>query len=100
MLRAHLFIILLSRIAFSSSVLSSVSPTFRTAKQRGQRPTHPAGPGTGQVGAGDQRVGGQRTALISPQGRTLPLARLAVGALQPRPRNIDLDRTGAGPRVR
>ena len=65
--------------------------THRAAEQRCQRPAHPACVGAGEIGAGDQRVGSQRAALIGPQRRTLPFGRPAVGGVQPGARHIDFD---------
>ena len=43
----------------------------RTAKQGTERTAHSARVGASQIGARDQRVGGQRAALISPQRMAL-----------------------------
>src|SRR5258708_10276902 len=54
-----------------------------------------------QIGARDQRVGGQRAALISPQRLALPLRRLALRGVQSGARHRDLDRPeGPGQRPR
>src|SRR6516165_5310897 len=45
----------------------------RTAKDRGERPAHPARVGSGQIGARDQRIGLLGSPLIGPQRRALPL---------------------------
>src|SRR6202158_3635586 len=57
-----------------------------------QRPTHPAGIGAGQIRARDQRIGGQRPALVGAQRLALPFRRLALGRGQPGARHRDLDR--------
>ena len=62
----------------------------RAAEQGAERPAHPARIGAGEVGAGDQRVGGERAALIGPQRLALPLRRLAIGGVQPGARHRDL----------
>src|SRR5271167_5183505 len=63
-----------------------------TAKQGGERTAHPARVGASQIGARDQRVGGQRAALISPQCPALPIRRLALQGVQSGTRHRDLDR--------
>jgi hypothetical protein len=62
------------------------------AKQGGERTAHPARVSTSQIGARDQSVGGQRTALISPQRLALPLRRLALQGVQSGARHRNLDR--------
>lgn len=63
------------------------------------RPAARVGPG--QIGAGDQSLGLPRTSLIGPQRFALPLARLAVLALDPGARHGDLGCSGrAGQRAR
>ena len=53
------------------------------------------------VAVRDQRVGGKRAPLISPQRLALPLRRLAIGDVQPGARYRDLDRSErAGQRPR
>jgi hypothetical protein len=58
----------------------------RASEQSAERAAHTARVGAGQVAAGDQRVGGQRAALVGPQRLALPLGGLAVGSLEPRAR--------------
>src|SRR5215469_7278060 len=54
-----------------------------------------------QVAAGDQRVGGQRAALIGTQRLALPLGGLAVGCVEPRARHRNRNRPeAAGQRAR
>ena len=73
----------------------------RAAKQRRERPAYPPCIGAGEIRACDQRVGGKRTPLVSPQRLALPLRRLAVGSVQPGARHGDLDRAErAGQRPR
>ena len=62
------------------------------AEQGRQRAAHPARVGAGEIGARDQRVGGQRAPLIGPQRLALPFRRLALGGVQPGARHRDLDR--------
>ena len=52
------------------------------AEQSRERPSHPAGVGSGKIGAGDQRVGLFGAPLIGRNGRILPLGRLAVRCFQ------------------
>jgi hypothetical protein len=52
-------------------------------EQRLQRPPHAARIGAGQVGAGDQRIGSERTALIGSQRLAVLLGGPAIGRLQP-----------------
>ena len=73
----------------------------RSAEQGRQRSAHPARVGAGEIAAGDQRVGGQRAALIGPQRLALPFRRLALGGVQSGARHRDLDRPeGPGQRPR
>ena len=64
----------------------------RAAKHRRERPAHPTRVGAGQIGAGNQRIGGLRAPLVSPQRLALPLRRLAVRGVEPGARHRDLDR--------
>ena len=64
----------------------------RAAKQGTERTAHPARVGASQIGARNQRVGGQRAALISPQRLALPLRRLALRGVQPSTRHRNLNR--------
>src|SRR5213080_2784520 len=50
----------------------------RAPKQGTERPAHTARVGAGQVAAGDQRIGGQRAALIGAERLAPPLGRLAA----------------------
>ena len=73
----------------------------RAAEQRRERPAYPPCVGAGEIAARDQRVGGKRAPLVSPQRLALPLRRLAVGGVQPGARHRDLDRAErAGQRPR
>jgi hypothetical protein len=47
-----------------------------------ERTAHPTRIGARKIAARNQRVGGQRAALIGPQRLALPLSRLAVGSVQ------------------
>ena len=71
----------------------------RTAEQGRERATDTARVGARQIGRCNQRVGGQRAALVSPQCLALPLCRLAISGFEPSPRNGDLGRS-EGPRQR
>ena len=62
----------------------------RAIKHSTQRATHTARIGAGKVAAGDQRIGGQRAALIGPQHLALPLGCLAVRRIQSSARNLHL----------
>ena len=57
------------------------------AEKGTQGAAYAAGVGAGEVAAGDQRVGGQRAALVGSQRLALPLRCLAVGGVQPRARH-------------
>ncbi len=58
--------------------------------RRCQSAPHPARIGAPQVGAGDQRVGSERAALISSQRLAVPLGSPPFGSLQPSARHGDL----------
>src|SRR3982074_3130318 len=51
------------------------------SEQGGQRAAHTTRVGAGEVAVGDQRVGGQRAALVGPQGPAFPFGGLALGGL-------------------
>jgi hypothetical protein len=71
------------------------------AEQRRQRSPHSPRIGAREVGAGDQRVGGERTALIGPQRLAVPLGGHAIGSLQSGARHGDLGLAkAAGQRAR
>src|SRR6266540_1070420 len=63
------------------------------AEQRLQGAAHPARVGAGQVGAGNQRIGRQRAALVGPQHLAVPLRGFAAWSVQPRAWYFDLDAT-------
>jgi Glycosyl hydrolase family 9 len=63
------------------------------AEQRLQGAAHPARVGAGQVGAGNQRIGRQRAALVGPQHLAVPLPGFAAWSVQPRAWYFDLDAT-------
>src|SRR5439155_16321125 len=71
------------------------------AEQRCQRAPHPSRIGAREIGARDQRVGGERTALISSQRLAVPLGGPAIRSLQPSARHGDLGLAeAAGQRAR
>ena len=71
------------------------------AEQRCQRTPHSPRIGARKVGAGDQRVGGERATLISSQRLAVPLGGPAIGRLQPSARHGNLGLAkAAGQRAR
>ena len=50
----------------------------RAAEQRRQRAPHPPRIGAGEIGACDQRIGGERAALIGPQRLAVPFGGPAI----------------------
>ena len=69
----------------------------RPTEQRRKGAAHPARIGAGQIGRGDQRVGGLRAALVGPERLALPLDRPAVPGRDPGARHGHLGRPeGAG----
>ena len=77
--------------------------SFDTAplNKRSQCPPHPARVGAGQIGARDQRLGGECAPLVGRQRLALPFGRLAIGRGQTGARHRDLDRSErAGQRSR
>jgi hypothetical protein len=71
----------------------------RAAKQGCKRSPHPAGVGTGEVGARNQGVGSQCAPLIRTQHLAVPLRSLAILAVKPGTRHFDLH-PAEGPRQR
>jgi hypothetical protein len=71
------------------------------AEQRNQSAPHPPRIGAGEVGAGNQRIGGERATLIGPQRLAVPFGGPAIGSLQPGARYGDLGfAKAAGQRAR
>ena len=65
----------------------------RAAEQGCERAADPARVGAGEIGRGDQRVGGQRAPLVGPQRLALPLPGRAIGGVEASARHGDLGRT-------